>query len=79
MTNYRAHNVLILILFTMVFTGCATVSFDEPKPFSKTITDTENTRLGKDVSKWVDTHGELSGFFPLFQGMDALGRGHHAQ
>jgi len=57
----------------MAFTGCATVPFDEPKPYSETITDTANTRIDKDVSQWVDTHGGLSGFYPLSQGVDALG------
>ena len=73
MTDYRLFRIIILFLFTVTFTGCATVSFEEPKPYSKTIIDTANTRLGKDVSHWVHTHGGLSGFYPLYQGMDALG------
>jgi putative cardiolipin synthase len=60
-------------LFASAFTGCATVSFTEPKSYSETITDTADTRLGEGVSRWVDTHGGLSGFYPLSQGMDALG------
>ena len=51
----------------------ATVPFDDPKPYSKTISDTSNTRLGKDVSKWVEAHDGFSGFYPLNNGMDALG------
>ena len=63
----------LLLLLTVVFTGCSTVPFDEPKPYSKTITDTTDTRLGKGVSKWVDAHDGLSGFYPLSNGMDSLG------
>jgi len=72
-TGNRLFRILILILFTVTFTGCATVSFEGPKPYSKTIIDTTDTRLGKDVSQWIQTHGVLSGFYPLYQGMDALG------
>ena len=73
MTDSRLSGILLLLLLTVVFTGCATVSFDEPKPYSKTITDTADTRLGKKVSKWVNAHDGLSGFYPLSEGMDSLG------
>ena len=73
MTDCRLGRILILLLLSVVFSGCATVSFDEPKPYSKTITDTADTRLGKKVSKWVEAHDGLSGFYPLSEGMDSLG------
>lgn len=73
MTEFRVFRVIFLFLITVVFSGCATVSFNEPKPYSETITDTAETRLGIAVSQWVDTHDKLSGFYPLIQGMDALG------
>jgi len=63
----------ILLLLAVISSGCATMAFDEPKPYSKTITDTADTRLGKEASEWVDKHEGLSGFYPLSQGMDALG------
>jgi putative cardiolipin synthase len=72
-TDFRFNRTLSLLLLVVVVAGCATVSFDEPKPYSETITDTADTRLGKSVSRWVDTHGGLSAFYPLSQGMDALG------
>jgi len=72
-TDSRLSRIFILLLLTAVFTGCATVSFDEPKPYSNTITDTADTRLGKRVSRWVEAHGGLSGFYPLSEGMDSLG------
>jgi len=72
-TDFRLYRILLLLLLATAFTGCATVSFDEPKSYSETITDTVDTRIGKGVSQWVDTHGGLSGFYPLSEGMDALG------
>jgi putative cardiolipin synthase len=72
-TEFRLFRILLLLLIAAAFTGCATVSFDEPKSYSDTITDTADTRLGQSVSRWADTHGGLSGFYPLGQGMDALG------
>ncbi|MFW2368705.1 MAG: phospholipase D family protein [Desulforhopalus sp.] len=72
--NYTSPpRIVILFLFSLLFTGCATVPFDGPKPYSVTITDTADTRLARDISQWVETHGGLSGFYPLQQGMDALG------
>jgi putative cardiolipin synthase len=52
--------------------GCATVSFDEPKPESTYIVDTAQTALGKWSTQWVDAHDGASGFYPLAGGMDAL-------
>jgi len=72
-TDFRLLRILLLLLFAAAVTGCATVSFTEPKSYSETITDTADTRLGEGVSEWVDVHGGLSGFYPLSQGMDALG------
>mgnify|MGYP000016452587 CR=1 FL=1 len=73
MTQYRPGRLFALLLLALAFSGCATVSFDEPKPYSKVITDTADTTLGKIVSKWVDEHDGLSGFYPLSGGMDSLG------
>ena len=73
MTSNRLFWIFILLLLTAAFTGCATVSFDKPKPHSEAITDTADTTLGRDVSQWVVEHGGQSGVYPLSQGMDALG------
>jgi putative cardiolipin synthase len=35
--------------------------------------DTAATSLGRDVAGWLQTHDGLSGFYPLSQGLDALG------
>lgn len=73
MADYRLCRTLILLFLALSFSGCATVSLEGPKLHSKTIIDTADTRLGEGVSEWVTTHGGLSGFYPLHQGMDALG------
>jgi putative cardiolipin synthase len=35
--------------------------------------NTADTSLGQDVARWLEAHDGLSGFYPLSQGMDALG------
>jgi putative cardiolipin synthase len=72
-THYQTGRIFALLLLALAFSGCATVSFDEPKPYSKVITDTADTTLGKAVSKWVDENDGMSGFYPLSSGMDSLG------
>ena len=69
----RCCRFLGLLLLVTIFTGCATVPFDQPKPYSKTLSDTTKTRLGQEVAQWVDQHGGQSGIYPLGEGMDALG------
>ena len=69
-------NILIMTLvplLALLATGCATVSFDQPKSYSQAITDFEGTALGKYASFKVEKHEGLSGFYPLREGMDALG------
>ena len=74
MRDHRYRHIRILfLLFTVLVSGCATVPFDEPKPYSKTITSTADTHLGRGVSRWVEAHDGRSGFYPLSGGMDALG------
>lgn len=37
------------------------------------MTNTADTSLGRDVARWLQAHDDLSGFYPLSQGLDALG------
>ncbi len=53
--------------------GCATVSFDQPKSESTYIIDTAETELGKWSTQWIDAHDGASGFYPLVGGMDGRG------
>jgi putative cardiolipin synthase len=71
--HHRVCRILVLLFVATIFAGCATVPFDQPKPYSKTLTQTADTHLGQEIPAWVERHGGLSGFYPLRQGMDALG------
>ena len=73
MKTYRHCRLVFALILTAVFSSCTTVPFDEPKPHTAAFTDTADTRLGKGVNAWVDAHDGQSGFYPLSQGMDALG------
>ncbi len=73
MVCWKCCRVLVLLLSAWVFTGCTTVPFDEPKPYSKSFSDTSDTRVGQGIGQWVERHDGLSGFYPLSSGMDALG------
>jgi putative cardiolipin synthase len=73
MKEFRLFKIFVLVIFVGFYSGCATVSFNQPKTSSVTITNTGDTALGKYVADWVASNEGLSGFFPLRQGMDALG------
>lgn len=73
MTVFRRWMISLLLLAAGLMTGCATVSFDKPKSYSTVIIDTNDTSLSKAAADWVEAHDGLSGFYPLIQGMDALG------
>ena len=73
MKDFRLCMISLLLVFVVLFTGCATVSFNQSKLYSFAITDTGDTALGKSVADWVALNEGLSGFYPLRQGMDALG------
>jgi len=65
--------VPMVLFVTLLVTGCATVSFDQPKPYSQAITDFEDTALGRYAAFKVEEYEGLSGFYPLDRGLDALG------
>ena len=67
-------NKLVALVFSVaIISGCATVQLDQPKTYSELMANTADTSLGQDVGRWLETHDGLSGFYPLSQGMDALG------
>lgn len=68
-----ASGLLVLLLLSQLLTGCATVPHDLPKTSTTFIADTGATHFGKQVSNWSGENNNRSGFFPLGQGMDALG------
>ncbi len=73
MTGPGLKKIAALVIAVAIVSGCATVSFDNPKTYSEVMTNTADTSLGRDVSRWLQAHDGLSGFYPLSQGMDALG------
>jgi putative cardiolipin synthase len=73
MTKSTVIIISAILVFSGLLAGCATVSFDQPKSYSTAITDTEDTPLGKYAARKTKQHNGLSSFYPLNQGMDALG------
>jgi len=71
--NRSAAGSLTLALLTLLIVGCATVPYDTPKTFSTFNADTGDTHFGRHAADWAVAHGKQSGFFPIGQGMDALG------
>lgn len=63
---------LVVLLFAFLG-GCASMPTDYEQPYSEALTETQDTRLGVAVAKWVGEHDGQSGFYPLPDGLDALG------
>ncbi|MFP6806812.1 MAG: phospholipase D family protein [Pseudomonadales bacterium] len=60
-----------LVLWSAV--SCATIDFDQPKSASYVMQDVSATEAGKATERWAEINGGKSGFYPLIEGMDALG------
>lgn len=73
MKIFKIHNMLIVSAFIFLLAGCATAPLDFPKQYSEAIVDTGATHLGKGVAEWTAKHPGKSGFYPLLEGIDALG------
>jgi len=73
MTNLKRFKISAILVFSGLLAGCATVSFDQPKSYSQAITNAEDTALGRYAAYKAEQYDGLSGFYPLDQGMDALG------
>ncbi|MEE8287765.1 MAG: phospholipase D family protein, partial [Gammaproteobacteria bacterium] len=69
----RTHPVVPLLLLVLLATGCASVPFDYPRTDSTAMPPTDTTRLGAAVATWSAAHPNVSGFFPMEGGLDALG------
>ncbi len=63
----------VLLIFSIMASGCATVDYDVPKDPSKALAPSQHTNLGKTAKQWSDQHGGKSGFIPLVDASDALG------
>ena len=72
-TTHRYFRLFSLVLLVWQLIGFASVSFDIPKTPSRFIADVSDTTLAKNIAAWTEAHGGSSGFYPLIEGMDALG------
>jgi len=62
-----------LIVVGALLAGCASVNFDYPKSESFALTDTADTTVGRGIADFVAQHsGGESGFYPVYDGIDAL-------
>ncbi len=61
-----------MILHALI-SGCASGPINYPRNYSEVITDTRDTTLGRAVTEWHKEHPDISGFYPLISGNDALG------
>ena len=73
MATIKLCKISAIFILAGLLAGCATVSFEQPKSHSRAITDTADTPLGKYASYETSQLDGQSGFYPLKQGMDALG------
>ena len=73
MKTSRISSTALAGLLVSLLAACATVPLDFPRQYSETIQDTLDTPLGKVTELWVDSEHGLSGYYPLVNGLDALG------
>ena len=73
MRTYIRFKQMAILVLAVLLTGCATVSFDQPKSYSQAIHNPEDTALGEYAAFKAEASGGLSNFYPLNNGMDALG------
>ncbi len=66
------YKYLIVLVFSLLFYGCASVKLEQSKKYSVAIKDTWDTKLGKKGKKWIKNNKDLSGFYPLWGGKNAL-------
>lgn len=64
--------VLVLAGWLVALAGCATLPQQVERTPSQALTDTADTRIGREVAPYLPRHPDLSGFHPLATGIDAL-------
>jgi putative cardiolipin synthase len=67
--QYVAQVVLVAILG-----GCASIDYDAPKTasYAVPVSDTQDTRLGTQLTEAIAAHPGQSGFLPVYDGIDSL-------
>ena len=69
----RSLNYTTALTMAVILSGCSTIAFDQPKTATSVITDTQDTHFGQVLTAWNTQHPGVNGFYPLNDGMDALG------
>ncbi len=64
---------ILALLFALLLSACATAPFDYPRESTYAIDPEAPTRLKAVVDEWRAAHDGPSGFYPLIDGMSALG------
>ena len=72
-SGWRVRRITFLFLATLLAGGCAAVPLDVPKAESLAIPVTADTFIGAAAERWSKRYPDQSGFYPLLNGMDALG------
>ncbi|MFW2437800.1 MAG: phospholipase D family protein [Arenicellales bacterium] len=67
------HLIFVVLLLSAIVSSCTVVPLKSPKTHSTAITTTADTYFGRAADGWSQLHDGQSGFFPIVQGMDALG------
>jgi cardiolipin synthase C len=69
----RTIRTSLLIIALGLVSACVSVPFDYPKNHTVAPPPSASTTLGSRAIQWQQEYGELSGFYGLAEGMDALG------
>lgn len=71
--QYNHPRLVAALVLVLLLSACATAPLDFPREESFAVTNTADTYLGREVAEWVAQHPGKSGFYPLIEGLDALG------
>ena len=69
----RNYSTFILLVLSLLLAACATAPLDFPREYSEAIAGSVDTSLGREVAEWTANHPGENGFYPLIEGLDALG------
>jgi len=64
--------VLTFLVVATGIGGCASVDFDQPRTPSQALEPGFDTRLGRQAAEVVAAHPGRSGFYPIYDGVEAL-------
>ena len=67
----RIFQIIVPVVF-LLLSACATVRYDQPREDSYAMPISNDTKLAQEISSLIAEHANLSGFFPLLEGIDAF-------